>query len=107
MERFTNTAFFPNYEEKGSGLLESIQTQSPVFSFDMNGVGAKHFFSCGYESFVGHYETKVTCSHMPPNYYEVLQFDLPSKLYFDFDASGMDIEQFKDIVNDFLNHFTH
>jgi hypothetical protein len=50
--------------------------------------GNKRFFACGYEHFITNvYKNKYGKSSptKPPCWYEMLQYDLPTKIYFDFD----------------------
>lgn len=107
MDRFTSSPFFPETIVNGkfnSGLLESIDSSLPVFSRDLKeNQGAKSFFACGYEYFIQWYGEKLK-KKIPQHIYEVLQFSLPTKLFFDFDGLNFDHEEFKYIVNDFLYH---
>lgn len=102
MDVFTSSLHFPDYSN-GSGMLECLDTLTPVFSFDVSQNGAKHFFACGYEHFVKWYGSKLG-QEIPQHIYEVIQFNKPTKLFFDFDAKNTDMESFKTVVNDFLYH---
>ena len=102
MEEFINSEFFPP-SDTTSGLVECQETKLPIFAKDTNNRGAKKFFCSGYERFVSIYESMIA-KKVPPNVYEVLVFDKPSKLYFDFDAPDMQLEPFTDLVLAFIKH---
>lgn len=103
MERFCNPEFYPP-SHQGSGLVECIETGLPIFSIDTNTTGAKRFFACGYERFIEIYRQKVEHGSKPPNMYEVLQYDIPTKLFFDIDAKNCDAIIFKESCEKLINH---
>ena len=78
------SCFFPKVDQKTSGLEQCLDSKLPVFSRDMSKVGHKSFFACGYQHFVEHYYRKQKSR----NFYEVLQCEKPTKLFFDFDSKS-------------------
>lgn len=100
------TAFFPVGVVDGkSKLCRCLESGLPVFSRDVGTAGEKGFFACGYEHFVGSLYKKPYMK----NCYEVLQFNLPTKLFFDFDMYvGDDFDSdkahFETFFKDFLRH---
>jgi hypothetical protein len=75
------TAFYPSGEGGASKMGQCIDTGLPVFSRDCGTGGEKAFFACGYEHFVYNLYRRPYMRHV----YEVLQWDRPTKVYFDFD----------------------
>jgi hypothetical protein len=102
MERFTGNGYWPNYN-RGSGQTEVIQSKLPVFAFDVHSSGAKNFFGFGYEGLLDYYRTKIEQSHTNVNMYEVLQYHIPSKMYFDLESTEIGYEEFSELVSEFLN----
>jgi hypothetical protein len=97
------TAFFPSYVEGMSKLVQCIHSELPVFSRDCGEGGEKSFFSCGYLHFVDTVYRKPYNRHL----YEVLQWEKPTKLYFDFDKyvdEQTDKEAFESLVQRFVSH---
>jgi len=107
MDRFTATAHFPQKKPGKTKLVQSVETGLPVFARDTDESGKKSFFSSGYAYFC----TKLYAKPSMRNTYEVLQFGLPTKVYFDFDhyvskesdpAAALD--KFDNFMNQFLEH---
>lgn len=99
------TAFFPQPVEGTSKLVQCLHSGLPVFSRDCGTGGEKTFFACGYVHFVN---TMYRKPYMR-NVYEVLQWDKPTKLYFDFDkyddgTTNYGRDQFETLVTRFVAH---
>jgi len=99
-----SSCFFPNLNDsKNSGLQQCLATNLPVFSKDVSAQGHKMFFACGYKHFVEQYYPNQKKKH----FYEVLRYDVPTKLFFDFDQkvekmNGMSLDVFYSFVKDFV-----
>lgn len=102
-DRFIQSQFFPNNNDKSQSALDQcVRSGLPVFSEDMiENHGAKRFFACGYDYFCNiMYKRKK-----PKHVYEVLQWHLPTKIFFDFDEKDMSKrEDFKCSVKKYLEH---
>ena len=97
------TAFFPCHVEGMSKLVQCIHSELPVFSRDCGEGGEKSFFSCGYVHFVDTVYRKPYNRHL----YEVLQWEKPTKLYFDFDKyvdETTSRTHFEEMVQRFVQH---
>lgn len=103
MDRFTNTTFFPDYDST-SKMMDCVETNIPVFTEDLfENDGRKKFFACGYDFFITTFYKNKFLKGEELNMYELLQYDLPSKIYFDFDSSS-DKGPIKELVIAFLEH---
>lgn len=97
------TAFFPSHVEGMSKLVQCVHSELPVFSRDCGEGGEKSFFSCGYVHFVDTVYRKPYNRHI----YEVLQWEKPTKLYFDFDKyvdESTSRAHFEELVQRFVEH---
>ena len=107
---FTDKEFYPADKKGNSGLDESLKKGSPIFSYDVGNRGAKRFFACGYERFLQLYEIMCTNNDdddgnkKKPSIYEVLLYDLPTKLFFDIDAKKSKFKDLENVISDFLYH---
>ena len=81
MDPLTATLFHPSKNDNLSGLQQCVNTKLPIYSKDVSENGAKVFFCCGYEYFINQKYIRTR----PKNIYEVLQWDKPTKIYFDID----------------------
>jgi hypothetical protein len=101
MASFSASAFFPIRVPGETALGQCLGTGLPVFSSDLSRDGAKSFFACGYEYFCKELYARPSWRHV----YEVLQYDLPTKIYLDFDANRASCseDEFDDSFNAFLN----
>jgi len=94
--------WFPPSNSSKSKLALCLNQNLPVFAQDVNALGAKSFFCCGYSFFVDHFYKKKKEKRI----YEVLRFDKPTKLFFDFDQDiiAADTKQsFEQEFDGFLN----
>lgn len=106
MDRFKSSTFYPDHESE-SKMMDCIQSDIPVFTEDLfENKGHKRFFACGYEHFITNvYKTKYgkSTKSKPPCLYEMLQYDLPTKIYFDFDQPA-EKGDCSELVIEFLYH---
>lgn len=102
-KRFNSSTFFPISRKLDpnapSALIQCLNSSLPVFSRDVGKHGAKTFLACGYIFFVEKYYPSQKDKHL----YEVLQFDKPTKIYFDFDAPGVHTQEFQNSINSFMH----
>ena len=92
--RFLDGPFYPVPRKLNpdlpTPLYQCLETRLPVWAKDVPGTqGLKAFFACGYDEFCARVYPQMT-----KNVYEVLQYDLPTKVYLDFDCADTQVRTF-------------
>ena len=102
--RFTCHGFFPKERVNGKSIYQQCLAraeESPIFSKDVNGKGAKTFFACGYEQFCHSHYNYIPRKHI----YELINPNLPCKIYLDFDEKDTSqSEAFEQSTSAFVDH---
>ena len=102
--RFDRHGFFPKEKVDGKSIYQQCLAraeESPIFSKDVNGKGAKTFFACGYEQFCNTHYKYTPRKHV----YELINPDLPCKIYLDFDEKDTSQkEPFEQNTSTFVDH---
>lgn len=101
--KFKSTVFYPKpkYAEGPSPMNQCIESGLPVFARDIGKDAKKAYMGCGYEHFCFNFYSKANdrTRHM----YELLQPNLPTKIYLDFDHGVVgDKVKFEESSNKFI-----
>lgn len=101
MSRFSASVFIPK-KTTPSKLTQCVETSLPIFARDVGDERKKTFFACGYEYFCDVFYRRMDNKHV----YEVLRYELPTKIYMDFDRdidAEDAVESFNAEFNSFMN----
>lgn len=81
-------------------LENCLKENKPVFSRDIGNNGIKSFFCCDYTFFCHHFYKNLKKRHI----YEVLQTNVPTKIYLDFDCKKVNLKNdFFDEINNVIS----